>query len=462
MATATTLIKPLPGSVRRRVFDLALPAVGEQVLNMAVGLTDIYLVGNLSLRAADQLGYSSATALAGAGLGNQMVWLVTVFFIALGIGGTALVARAVGAGNHADVQRIVRQSMLIGLAFGLSVTVVMLVGVEHFLRLLGASDEVLPLGAQYVHIIALTLIPAALLFVGNACLRGAGDTRTPLYAMIGVNGTNILLSWLLVNGNLGFPTLGVAGAAIGAAIGRGGGGIVLVALLLRGRSGLRLEPDLRPDPVTLRRLINVGLPSAGEQLVFQGALLIFTRFVTGLGMVAYAAHNVTITIESLSFLPGLGYAAAASTLVGQALGARSPREAEDMTYEALWQGGLMMTLAGVIMACFPGHILSVFINDPAVIEAATPALRAGGLVQPALAVSFILLGGLRGAGDTHWPLYSRMMTNWAVRLPLTFWLVGIMGAGLEGIWLAMCTDFTLQSLLALWRFSAGRWKHLEV
>lgn len=462
MATTQTIARPLNGAIRRRVFNLALPAVGEQLLNTAVGLTDVYLVGNLSAQATAYLGYSSATALAGAGLSNQMIWLVTVLFIAFGIGSTALIARASGAEDRAGMQQILRQSVFIALGVGLFSTVLVLLLARPFLLMLNAPADVLPLGEQYLYIIALTLVPAALLFIGNACLRGVGDTRTPLYVMLGVNGVNITLSWLLINGNLGMPVLGIAGAALGTAIGRGGGGLVVIALLLRGRSGLRLVPDWRPDFQIVRRILRIATPSAGEMLLFQGALLIFTRFVTSMGTVAYAAHSVTINIESLSFLPGLGYAAAASTLVGQSLGARSPRQAEDCAYEALWQGGLMMGLAGLMMVSIPAQLLALFVNDPAVIAAGITPLRAAGLVQPALAVGFILSGGLRGAGDTRWPLYSRLITTWGIRLPLTALLVSWLGWGLGGIWLAMCTDFTVQALLCLWRFRSGKWQRIEV
>jgi putative MATE family efflux protein len=463
------------------VAKLALPSVGEQVLNTAVGLADVFLVGHLSLQAASQLGYSSATALAATGLANNFVWLMTVLFIALAIGSTALIARATGAGDVVQQQGILRQSMLLGLAIGLLATLLSWVTARPFLLLINAPPDVLPLGEQFIHTVAWSFVPASLLFIGTACLRGVGDTRTPLYVMLGVNGINILISWLLINGNMGAPILGVEGAAIGSAVARGSGGLLLVWLLWRGISGLKLagsterdagaereagvEASSRPtlvDPETLRRIVRIGLPSAGEQLVFQSALLIFVGFVTGLGTVAYAAHNVTITIESLSFLPGLGYAAASSALVGQALGAKAPQQAEAYAYESLWQGGLMMSLLGLLMVCFPQQIVALFVNDPAVVEMAAQPLRAAGLIQPALAVSFILLGALRGAGDTKWPLYSRIITTWGLRLPLTLLLVGQLNLGLAGIWLAMCADFTAQALLALWRFSQNRWKRIKL
>jgi MATE family, multidrug efflux pump len=461
MATTKSLrsISAAPTGLRRSVLLLALPAVGEQVLNTLVGLADTFLVGHLDELAAARLGYDSATALAGVGLANQMVWLVTVLFIATSVGSTALIARARGANDMAAANRTLRQSMIIGLAMGLVATVLSLALATPFLLLLGAGPDVLPRSVSFLHIAALTFTPAALLFIGTATLRGAGDTRTPLYVMLGVNAVNIAISWLLVNGNLGAPTLGVAGSAIGAAVARGGGGLVLIGILLRGRSGLKLSLDLRPDPELLRRIARVGLPSAGEQLVFQGALLLFIRFITGLGTLAYAAHNVVLNIEGLSFLPGMGYAVASTALVGQALGAGRPADAEASAYEALLQGGLMMTVLGVIMALFPHQLIGLFTDDPLVAETGAMAMRIAGAFQPMLALNFVMSGGLRGAGDTRWPLYSKIISTWGVRLPL-IWL--LLGLGLTGAWIAMGSDFVVQGLLALWRFRKGGWKTMRV
>ncbi|MBK9711654.1 MAG: MATE family efflux transporter [Kouleothrix sp.] len=464
MATTT---KPLltssdrPPTLRRTVLLLALPAVGEQVLNTLVGLADTFLVGHLGAAAAASLGYSSSVALAGVGLANQIVWLITVFFMAVSVGSTALVARAIGAGDTPTANRVLRQSLIVGLLMGFAVTAIGVLLAAPMVGMLGAGPEVLPRGVTFLQIASITFAPAALLFIGTAALRGAGDTRTPLYVMLGVNVVNILLSWLLVNGNLGAPTLGVAGSAVGAAVARGGGGLVLVGLLLRGRSGLKLSLDLRPDWEMLRRIVRIGAPSGGEQLVFQGALLIFVRFVTGLGTAAYAAHNVVLNIESLSFLPGMGYAIAASTLVGQALGAGRPDEAEASSYESLRQGGLMMTLLGLIMVLFPHQLIGLFVADPLVADVGAPAMRIAGLFQPLLALNFIMSGGLRGAGDTRWPLYTKLVSTWGVRLPLVVGLLGL-GLGLTGIWIAMASDFLVQAALALWRFRQGRWKAMRL
>jgi putative MATE family efflux protein len=448
-------------TLRRDVLLLALPAVGEQVLNTLVGLADTFLVGHLNEQTAAKLGYDSAAALAGVGLANQMVWLITVLFMAVSVGSTALIARARGANDIASANHTLRQSIIVGLAMGLVATVVGLTCATPFMQLLGAGPEVLPLGTTFMQIASLTFIPAALLFIGTATLRGMGDMRTPLYVMLGVNGVNIALSWLLVNGNLGAPTLGVAGSAIGAAIARGGGGLVLVGILLYGRSGLKLKFDLRPNWELLRRLIRIGLPSAGEQLVFQGALLIFVRFVTGLGTVAYAAHNVVLNIESLSFLPGMGYAIAATTLVGQRLGAEQPEQAEASAYESLLQASLMMTTLGVVMMLFPHQLIALFSADPLVADTGAAAMQLAGVMQPLMALNFVMSGGLRGAGDTRWPLYSKIISTWGVRLPLIILLLWL-GLGLTGAWIAMTADFLTQGLVTWLRFRRGAWKALRV
>ncbi len=406
-----------PTTLRRSVLLLALPAVGEQVLNTLVGLADTFLVGNLSAQAATRLGYSSATALAGVGLANQMVWLVTVLFMAVSVGSTALIARSRGAADMQAANRALRQSMIVGLAMGVAATLLGTLFAAPFMQILGAGPDVLPRSVTFLHIAALTFAPAALLFIGTAALRGAGDTRTPLYVMLGVNAVNILISWLLVNGNLGAPTLGVTGSAIGAAVARGGGGLVLIGVLLRGRSGLKLSLDLRPEWDVLRRIVRIGLPSGGEQLVFQGALLIFVRFITGLGTVAY--------------------------------------------YEALLQGGLMMTVLGVIMVLFPHQLIGLFAADPSVAEAGAAPMRIAGLFQPLLALNFVMSGGLRGAGDTRWPLYTKIISTWGVRLPLVLLLLHL-GLGLTGAWIAMSSDFLVQGILALWRFHKGAWKTMRV
>lgn len=449
-------------TLRREVFWLALPAVGEQLLNTAVGLTDQYFVGHLDPTIALRLGYDRPTALAAVGLASLLAWITTTLFMGVGVGATAVVARRIGEGQPKAANEALRQALLLALVVGAGSTVLVAGGSEWLLTALGAAPLVIAAGATYLQIVALSFVPTAFLFAGTAALRGAGDTRSPLYLMAAVVAINVLLTWLLVNGALGFPALGIQGSAIGTSLGRLSGGILLAGLLLSKRMRLQTTPDWRPNREVIRKILRIGLPSAGEYFVFQAAVLLMARLITGLGTAAYAAYSVTTTIESVSFLPGFGFGVAATAMVGQSLGASNPDRATRSAWEALRQGGLMMTVLGLLMAVWPATIVSWIAPDPAVIAHAEAPLRIAGLTQPLLALSFILTGALRGAGDTTWPLWLRVVSTWLVRVPLILLFLWLTEWGLAGVWLAMLADYAVQGVLILMRFHGGKWKQIEV
>lgn len=454
------LLTTKSGSERGKVFALALPAVGEQFLNLLVGLVDTFLVGHLASTSAARLGYGSAQALAAVGISGYVVWTVTTLFIATAVGATALIARAIGAGHIAEANSVVRQALLLGAMMGLFGTVAIILFAQPMMVLLGAPPDVLPLAVSYLRITSISMLLAALLFVGTALLRGAGDTRTPLYLMGVVNVINMLVAWLLVNGQFGLPVLGVRGSAWGAAIARSVGGLLVLVILVRGRGFLKLDRVPRFDRVMLRRLFVVGLPSGGEQLVFQMALMIYAGFITKLGTVAFAAHNTVLNIESISFLPGAGFATAATTLVGQSLGASDAGRAHRSGNEAFFQGAIFMTVMGLLFIAVPHWLLSLMVSDPEVIAAGVTPLRIVGVIQPMLAANFVFSGALRGAGDTRFPLWIKLFSPWFLRLPLAWFLIPWLG--LTGAWIALSSDLAAQGLLAWWRFRGGRWKHIRI
>lgn len=449
-------------ALSRAVFWLALPAVIEQLLNTAVGLSDQFLVGHLNPAVAASLGYDIPTAIASVGLANLVIWISTTLFMAVAIGATAVVARRIGAGEDERAEVALQQGLILSVAIGALTMLVILAFPTFILRLLGAPPDVAQVGSQFLRIVSLSFIPTAVMFAGTAALRGAGDTRSPLYLIIVVNIINVAVAWVLVNGAFGLPGLGVNGAAIGATTGRIVGGLLLVALLLTGRMRLKLPRRWRMDGDTIRKIANIGLPSAGENFIFQSAIAIMSTFITGLGTVAYAAHTVTVSIESVSFLPGYGFAIAASALVGQALGANDPKLAERASWESLKQGGAVMTAVGIVMALWPATIISWLSPDPGVIEQGIAPLRIAGIMQPVLAVSFVLVGALRGAGDTTWPMWMRVVSAWGVRLPLALALLHFTNWGLFSLWFAMFTASVVEGILSYFRFRGGIWKSIKL
>lgn len=433
-----------------RVLALALPAVGEQLLNMAVGLTDTFMMGHLG-----------ASAVAAVGLSNQAIMLATTFFAAVATGVTALVARHTGAREPEGANRILHQGYLLGALIGAGATVLALTLAGPIMAILRAPADVVAPGTAYLRIASTVFIGAAWLFIGNAALRGAGDTRSPMLIMLAVNVVNIAVAYLFIFGPGPFPQLGVAGSAVGAAAGRGVGGLLVTALLWRGRAGLRLRlAALAPNQAQIKRIANIGLPAGAEQLMMRLGMTAYVTTVAALGTKAYAAHQLALQGESLAFMPGFGFAIAATTLVGQGLGACDPEQARADAYLARRMALSLMSVMGVLFFIFAAPILDVFINDPEVVRLGVWPLRLVAFSQPALATMMVLSGGLRGAGDTRATLAINATGLWLVRLPLALLLTGPLG--LLGAWIAMGVDLNLRGLGMWLRFRSGKWAKIRV
>jgi multidrug resistance protein, MATE family len=438
--------------IRRDVLNLALPAMGEQLLSMMVGIVDTFLVGHLG-----------AAPLAAVGLANQWVFMATMLFGAIATGSTALIARFIGAREPDQANEVLRQSILLGALIGMIATLLGSSLAQHAVTLLGAQQDVIGLGTSYLRVVSSIFFFSTLMFIGNASLRGAGDTRTPLFVMLVVNGVNIVVAWTAINGPFGLPQLGVVGSALGAATGRLVGGLLVIGILLRGRANIRLRlANLRPDGALIRRILRVGLPSGLEQLLFRTGHMVFARILAELGTVAYAANQVAMNGWSLSFMPGFGFALAATTLVGQSLGAEDPEGAQRRGYTAYRMGAALMAAVGFAFLLFPAQIVGFFTNDPQVIAIGTMPLRMVGLIQPLLAASMVFSGGLRGAGDTRWPMMITGGSIWLVRLPLAYLFALVLDWGLPGAWTALALDLSLRGLLNFLRFRGGRWKTVKV
>jgi putative MATE family efflux protein len=439
-------------TIRRDVLRLALPAMGEQLLSMMVGIVDTFLVGHLG-----------AAPLAAVGLANQWVFMAITLFGAIATGSTALIARFIGAREPEQANQVLRQSMLLGAFIGLVATALGVALARPAVALLGAQPDVIDLSSDYLRLVSSIFFFSTLMFIGNASLRGAGDTRTPLFVMLVVNALNVAVAWTAINGPFGLPRFGVVGSAMGAATGRLVGGLLVVIILLRGRAGIRLRlSNLRPDGGMIRRILRVGLPTGMEQLLMRSGQMFFARILAELGTVAFAANQVAINILSISFMPGFGFALAATTLVGQGLGARDPEGAQQRGYTTYRLGAGLMIVIGLGIVLFPGQLMGFFTDETQVIALGVMPLRAVGLIQPLLAAAMIFAGALRGAGDTRFPMAVTGSTIWLVRLPLAYLLSLVLGWGLLGAWSAMACDLTLRGFFNFFRFRGGRWKQIEV
>lgn len=443
-----------PG-VARALFRLALPVLAEQFLSMLVGLSDTLLTGH----------YLSQQHLAAINQAGYTAWLFFTFFTVITVGATAMVARFVGAQDGRTANRVTNQAVLAGLLLAAPGTLAAALLVEPLVGAMQLPAEPAALAIRYLQWLIPALPAVMLQAVTIACLHGAGDTLSGLLAMICVNVVNVVVSWALTLGVGPLPQLGWDGIALGTAVGHVAGAALLVAWLLRGRAGLRLRlAELRPDGSLMRRLLRIGVPGGVDALAVVFCQLWFLAIVNQLGSLAAAAHGIAIRIEALAFLPGTAFQVGAATLAGQFLGAHDfVRARRSVVVASCWCGGLM-SLAGVVFFCGAEPLAQLFVRaeEVAVARQAAPLLRIVSLSMPALALMLVLIGALRGSGDTRWPLSFTLIGFLLVRIPLAYLLAHVWGWGVSGAWYAMVADIYARALLVFLRFRHGGWQRVRV
>lgn len=446
----------------RLVLMLAWPTLVQNWLLLAVPVWDRMLAGRYTGHLADDVQTATQAAQTTAG---YLGWVVTSYTTLVTVGSTALVARLVGAGDRRLAREVLHQSLLLALALGVVGQLLGWAFLEPGLELLQLRGLAAGYAADYLRPLLVQLPVQMLSAAGIACLAGAGDTRTGMYVLGGVAVLNLFLAWFFFQVvGLGFP-----GIAVGTAVSQSLGGLVVVAILLRGRSGLRLRPrSLRPRADLLVRLLRISIPAAVDSLSMQIGYLWFLAIVNGLGTTAAAAHGIALTWEALGYQSGAAFGTAALTVVGQYLGAARADRAARGGWVAFGLGAALMSLMGAVFFTFAGEMFAVFCPDPsqaAIVQAGVPALRLIAFGMPMLASCMVLALALRGAGDTRGPMVFTWLGFFAVRIPLALWLTRPAPGpdlGLFGAWLAMFADVQVRGLCVLVRFAAGRWQAIRV
>ncbi|MBI2941597.1 MAG: MATE family efflux transporter [Chloroflexi bacterium] len=440
-------------STWRTVYALAWPVIVENALQTALGVVDTIMVARLGNE-----------AVAGVGAATQFLFLSFGVFGGLAVGSTALVARFTGAGDPGAAGRVTKQSIWLAVLLGSAVMALGLSTADVAMALLGPAPAVARIGADYLRVTSLSMVFMVMMFVTSACLRGAGDTRTPMAVTALINVVNAAVAYVLIFGELGLPALGAVGSAWGAAAARSVGCLLLLAALLRRRNGLTIasRDDWQVDPGWIRRIVRIGLPAGFDQLLMGGSFVVYSALVITLGTVVFATMRITFNALAISFLPAFGFSVAAAALTGQALGAGSPDRARQATWVAVQSAATWMTAMAVVFFFTGEPLLRLFTDDPLVVEEGIVAMRYGAVSIPIFAAPMVIAGALRGAGDTRYPMLVNIVTGWLVRLPIAYLLSITLGLGLPGAYLAFAVDAALQTALLIARYRRGKWQEIAV
>jgi putative MATE family efflux protein len=442
-----------PLSLNRQLLRLAGPSLVENVLQTMLSVFDMIFIGQLG-----------KDAIAGVGLGFQLMFFLQVAFMGLSVGNTALVARAIGAGDKREAERIAKQSLTLAIVLSIVIGGITWVTADPIVRVMGATESVNEIASNFLRFVSLFAFVLGIMFIGSGTLRGAGDTFTPMLITGFINIINIVVAYTFIFGNFGFPRLGALGSAAAITISRAIGAILILYVLFKRtkilplslRGGWGFHRDV------IARILNIGLPGAAEQVVFQVGFLVFAAMAVSLGTHNYAAQQVAFTVNSFSIMPAFAFGVAATTLVGQSLGAKDPERAERSAHAALKNGTLWMIVMGVAFIIWREPLVRLFTIDPEVWLPAEMCLMVIAFSQPFLAISMVYASALRGAGDTRATLVITFAGIWLVRVLFGYVLGILLGLGLFGLWIAWFSDWFVRAVLVALRFRTGKWKTLQV
>ena len=432
----------------QKILGLSLPAAMNSLLDMLQVVTDLIMVGRIS-----------AFAVAAVGLGLQSLMFIFAILTLFHVGTSVLLSRFVGAGQMKRAS--VGLSTL--LRFALMVSLPAAVGwyffSSHIYVWFGTAPEVVALGENYVQVLTLMMPFVFMKLVFVSALNSAGDTKTPMKVKIVSIMLNVILNYLFIFGNYGFPELGVMGAAVGTVIVNALEFMVYMFLYMKHKTPY--IPMWEYSKSLLSRALKVGIPASIERSLTFGSFMLFTVIIAHYGTAVLAGYQIGLRVEGLAFMPGIGFTIAAMALMGQGLGAKKPLQArEDVILVLKYTSGFMFFLS-FFMIFIPETIVWLFTDDAQTIKEASLYLRIVGVSQIPLAFNFVLSGALRGAGDSKRTLKINLISLWFVRIIPAFVLSWYF-ENILFVYLAMISDTFVKAIWLWVTFDKGEWQKIKV
>ncbi|HKA15026.1 MAG TPA: MATE family efflux transporter, partial [Myxococcota bacterium] len=443
-AAARSLVDSL-----REIWALSWPLMLSQVLLNVVGLIDIAMVGRLGAEKVAAVGYAT-----------QFSQLAQSVLFAVGFATVAMMAHAIGAGDPQRARRSLAAALQVSVGTAAMLTAILLAVPGAMLAMLGADPAVATASIPYLQLVVGSSLLLAVGMTLEFALRADRDTRTPMLIASVVTAVKIAGNAVLIFGAGPFPRLELVGAGLATFLSQVVGLLLFTTVVVHANcdSPLALRPrDFGAARPLVREVVSLAVPGVGERLANNLALLAYFRVLSGYGSVAIAAYTVGVRLLAFTWIPGTAFGTAASTLVGQALGA-GQREA---AVRAGWRAShLSLGVAAVLggaWAAMPRFLAGLFTHDAALIDELVPFMIVLAVVQPALQSHFALGGAHRGAGDTFTPFVAAAIGNWAFRVPLAFVLAGAFDAPVVWIWFVILFDHVARAVWLAVSFSQGRW-----
>lgn len=438
---------------------LSMPAILAQLSSIMMQYIDASMVGRLGAQPA-----------ASVGLMSSSLWLFWGVCSMITMGFSVQVAHRVGAKNYDDARSVLRQGITSCIVMSLAITAVGLAIARILPVWLGGDPAITHQAGIYFSVFVCALPMLTLNYLAGGMLRCAGNMKVPSLLNVGMCLMDVVFNFFLI-----FPTrvvtifgfdltmpgagLGVLGAALGTVMAECLTALLMLYYLCYKQKGLdighRRGGSFRPRRDVLRNAFKIAAPMTAEHAIFCGAQIMITIIVAPLGVVAIAANAFAVTAESLCYMPGFGIGDAATTLVGQSLGAGRHDLVKRFCHITVGMGMAVMTVMAVIMYIAAPAMMGIMTDDTAISSLGTEILRIEAWAEPMYAASIVAYGAFVGVGDTLIPAIMNFGSIWLVRIPVAALLAPT--AGLRGVWIAMCVELTFRGLIFLWRMFGGWW-----
>lgn len=424
--------EPNIGDIRKRILSLILPITIENILQTLAGFISMGMIGRIDEIAVSSLGLSTRI--------TQIIWAL---FKGITTGAAVFVAQAYGAQDLKKLRKVIQQTLLSSIILVTLLQLVIYFKATAILSIFNPDPLLLENAQIYLKIVSFGLPFVAIMLVVASVLQGMGNAKTPMKIALIMNFFNIVFSYMLIFGNLGFSPLGIKGAAIAMVLAQFIAAAIGLYVLFNknGVLGQIYKKDFfKLDMEQIGDVYRVGMPTALESIFWQFSAIILTRVILSFGNVAMASYQLGLQAEALSYMPAMGFAVAASTFIGQSLGAKKPEEAKIYLKETE-KGSLMITLISVaLLVFFPKQIMRLLTDKPDIIELGAKYLYIMGLVQIPQNMSSVLNGALRGAGITWAPMVVAGAGLWGIRIPISLILTYYFNTGITVIWMVMGVD----------------------
>ncbi len=450
MAKKYTELFTIPGDIRRRITAIALPSFIELFLGSLFGMVDMVMLG----RASD-------VYIAASGLTNQPTMLLIATFAAVNVGATTTIAWNIGAKNNTEASAIAAQVVSVNLVVSLVVSAIGFLMSAPIVRFMGGNADTFNLAVEYFRIIILGLPFMAINMGITASLRGAGETKIPMYYNLFSNLLNVAGNYVLIYGFAGIPALGVAGAAWSTTGSRVLGCLIsLFVITFTNKSKLRIQ--LRHiwqfHWGRISTMLRIGIPSAVEQLIMQSGFMLYARTVSSLGTEVYSAHLIGLNICGLTFSPSQCFSITSTALTGQFVGAKDFDSVNLYVRKIRLMANYVSGFIGIGFILFAYPIAAVYTPNPNIAAMTAVCLRIVAFAQPSQSTQLVMAGSLRGAGDTLYPLLASLSGIWIFRVLMSILFVNVFHWGLVGAWIALLLDQTLRAVIVTLRFNTGKWR----